>query len=311
VSEFLTDPGDYVNRPGYEPNFLGAEQAVALPTVRGERTSDIANPIGGGVELRFWTYSSVMSRSRRLPFLSAANLDRTTKDSTARPSAWKIDPRLDSDPERSKDLQVTNVWYQHQLPAVARGPFDRGHLTAFEHAAWGADRLRNGVDTFHFTNCAPQASSFNEHEVWREIEVWAAQRGTSGKVSFFSGPIFDAPPSTPLSDDLFKLNPLDPGVPDPVLNGLRVPKQYYKVVAYVEGGKLVAQALIGTQEGYLDAIPTLAPEELSEKELSLYRVPVSVLQRLTGIDFGILESADAMRESAAVSQPIATFADLD
>ncbi len=301
----LVDPTEYDDRPGYQADFLGPEHRISVPRVTGDRADDAVQVLGGGVELRFWTYSTVMSRTRRIPVLSAGNFDRESKASLARPTAWLLDPRLDVDPAAGRALQVTDDWYKHQNSSgLGRGPFDRGHLTAFENAEWGDDPLRNGTDSFHFTNCAPQASSFNEHKVWRQIEVWAAQQGTSGRVSMFNGAVFDGPPSTPLDNDLFQLNPMNPGTLDPMLQGVAIPKQYFKIAAYVKDGKLAVQSFIATQEGYFAAIDELTePDEvLSEVELTLYRVPIAYVRHLTSLDFGVLED-DAVTENEAVSEP--------
>jgi endonuclease G len=313
-SEIVTEPADYADRAGFNAGFLGDRHSIAMPRLTGKRVGDVVETVGGGTELRFWTYSSVMSRSRRLPFLSAANFDRNTKQQLRRPTVWMLDPRLNDDPTRAKNLQVSDSWYKHQNSAgLGRGPFDRGHLTAFENATWGDDPLRNGTDTFHFSNCAPQAAAFNEHEVWREIEIWAAERGSSGRVSVFNGPIFDAPPSIKRDDGLHELNPFDRGTPDPALQGLAIPKQYFKVAAYVEQGKLKVQAFAVTQEGYFEAIEDLErlDETISEAELALYRVPIATVAHLTGADFGVLTDPDVVvNEAAAEPELLVTIDDL-
>ena len=296
---------DYVDRPGYDPTFLGVGYEIPLPTVRGARKNDLAAVRGGGHELRYWTYSVLMSRSRKLPVLSAANFDRDSKSGIDRIGAWVPDPRMNDD---DRDFgQVVEQWYRHQNPAgLGRGPFDRGHMTAFENAKWGTEPKRSGIDTFHFTNCAPQAQAFNEHELWREIEVFAAERGT-GKVTLFNGPVYDAPVSTVRPDGDFDLDPFGPSSPDKELNGVGVPKLFFKVAVYVKGGELAVQSFLVTQEGYLDTIENLQPagvdpddeEALSELELTLYRVPVAMIERLTDLDLGELRLAAAVNEEEA------------
>jgi endonuclease G len=283
--EPTSDQDDLSSRPGYQPDFLGAVNVIPLPAIFGVNAGDVLEVVGGGHELRYWTYSVLMSRSRRLPFLSTANYDRNSWAHDRRANVWAYDPRLDESAAVAKSLQVGDTWYEHQNGGFGRGEFDKGHLTAFENADWGNEHARNGADTFHYTNCAPQAKEFNEHRIWREIEVWAADQGTSGIVSLFNGPIYDAPTSTPLDSGEFRLNPSAASTADPILNGLRIPKQYFKVAAYVQSVGLAVQAFVMTQEGYL---PRLRATGLTGRELSLYRVPLSVVTHLTGVDFGPL-----------------------
>jgi endonuclease G, mitochondrial len=313
LSEISTEPADYDDRPGFSADFLGEGHPITMPQVTADRAADVVEIIGGEAELRFWTYSSVMSRSRRLPFLSAANYDRNTKQTPPRPTVWVLDPRLDEDPAQARDLQVSDSWYKHQNSAgLGRGPFDRGHLTAFENATWGDEPLRNGTDTFHFSNCAPQVAAFNEHEVWREIEIWAAAKGSAGLVSIFNGPIFGAPPSTKRDGDgLYELNSFDPGTSDPSLQGLAIPKQYFKVAAYVEQDQLKVQAFVVTQEDYFEAIGDLEDldEAISAAQLALYRVPIATVAHLTDIDFGELTADDVIANEHAAGPELLVVKD--
>ncbi len=165
--------------------------------------------------------------------------------------------------------------------------FDRGHLTSFDDARWGTEPLRNGLDTFFFTNCAPQSVAFNEHAVWRRIESWAALKGDEGRVLIFNGPIFDGPRSTRLSNGERKLQPDNSRVPDPILQGVAIPKQYFKIVVYREGDRLAAQAFVVTQESYLEDFG-LERREVAQptpQQLSLYRVPLAVVSRMASVDF--------------------------
>jgi endonuclease G len=312
-SVVINQPADYEGRPGFDPEFLGGQHPIALPRLTGSRQADAIAVVGGGCELRFWTYSTIMSRSRKLPFLSAANFDRNTKTQLPRPTDWLLDPRLDDDPDRATHLQISDSWYKHQNSAgLGRGPFDRGHLTAFENSTWGDEPLRNGTDTFHFSNCAPQVAAFNEHEVWRNIEVWAAQTGSTGVVSIFNGPIFDAPPSAP-GDKYYELRSFEPGKPDPTLQGLAIPKQYFKVAAYVEDETMKVQAFVVTQENYFESLPDLVDldEAISAAELALYRVPIATVTHLTGLDFGVLTDEDVVvNEAAAEPELLVTYDDL-
>ncbi|HEX4729055.1 MAG TPA: DNA/RNA non-specific endonuclease [Jatrophihabitans sp.] len=291
-----------LHRPGYRSNFLGASHKVELPGFTPQLQADLATATGGGPELKYWTYSAFVSTSRRLPVLSAANFQRGTAAGVSRATAvWQSDPRLAK--PRASSRQVINSWYKHQPPHLGHRLFDRGHLTAFENAAWGRQAERNGLDTFFFTNCAPQDPAFNEHAVWRQIETWVATQGDTNKILIFNGPVFDAPPSTPAADGYYQLNPFQPPAADPVLLGVSIPKQYFKVAVYLAGGKLAVQSFVVTQEAYLaqDHL-SFAGAPPNKRELALYRVPLAVVGHLTGLDFGALAGAagsvNALRPAA-------------
>ena len=185
--------------------------------------------------------------------------------------------------------------------AAARSPFDRGHLTAYEHADFGDNAIAAGKDTFHFTNCAPQAWRFNQHRIWRQIERWTADKGT-GRLCFFSGSVFDAPMSELRDDGEFNLMPLGDRAADPVVNEVAVPKQFFKVCAYLVRGRVQVQSFLVTQEDFL--LPFLGSEldtlEVTPEQLRLYRVALSDVTHLTGLDFGPLaEIAETVNAQTA------------
>ena len=108
-------------------------------------------------------------------------------------------------------------------------------------------------------------------------------------------------------------------MPDGTFGGIRIPKQFFKLIAYLAGGELRARAFVVTQEDLLATVaryyPTeLAPEALSELEVRLYQVRVADLQRLTGLNFGTLARHDAKpaQESSALRDgvPITDEAEL-
>ena len=86
---------DYRDRRGYDPTFLGEQFAVDLPSVARDADDVLDFEFDGAseTELRYEHFSVVMSRSRRMCFLSACNIDGNQSRKSAR-VAWKWDPRI-------------------------------------------------------------------------------------------------------------------------------------------------------------------------------------------------------------------------
>ena len=79
-------------RLGYSPRFLGQAEQVPLPGILPDLIGRLAHPYQSEEPwLRYWTYSVLMSRERRLPVVSAANFDRTNAKENDRPGAWMYD----------------------------------------------------------------------------------------------------------------------------------------------------------------------------------------------------------------------------
>lgn len=313
---------DLVDRPGYNPEFLGPGLTIPLPRTIKKLTNDLAEAVTGGHELRFMTYTVLLSRSTRLPVVSAANCDRSKEDtSVKRREWWEPDPRLALDASDSETLQVAQAWYDEQPQDAGGKIFDRGHLTAFENGRWGQEPLARGKDTFWFTNCAPQWREFNETGLWRQLERWATKQGT-GPVTMFNGPIFDAPNSSAVTvsrkdgpEDVYELQLGEPPAVDRVVNGVPIPKLFFKVACYRVGDKLGIQSFVVTQEGGLAEVKNALDEadgfEAAEvpAKLTIYEVSVEDIQRLTGLQFG-LDAFDHEAEAGEVPRRIDSLEDV-
>ncbi|HVF13900.1 MAG TPA: DNA/RNA non-specific endonuclease, partial [Acidimicrobiales bacterium] len=250
--------------------------------------------------LKYGTFSVVMCRSRSLAYFSAANLDRSTRGTSERGS-WRNDPRI------APREQIGESFYGDQRAHDDQAtdfPFDRGHLTRFADARWGDLERRNGADSFHFPNCVPQHEAFNQSDsrngIWWRLEDWAVDLGASGRLCIINGPLFDAPASKKQKGERV-LQPHRPAHRDPVFNGVAVPKQFFKVIAFVgSDDKLALQAFVVTQENVLETTEAIR-EALTDRELSLYRVKMKVVEKLSGLSFGRLSSGGITINEADVS----------
>ncbi len=313
IEKVEIDQSNYAKRSGYASTFLGSKRAVPLPKVKEAKFGRVLT-IGNRSEIKYWNYSVVLNRPRGLAYFSAANIDpeqfRGTRGEGG--DRWFPDPRVEKvDPK----AQITDEFYKKQKEFEAdrsANPFDQGHLTRRKDLQWGAtdrEAKRNGDDSFHYPNCSPQHWQFNQNNkasgIWFRLEDAAIDDlGDGGKLCLINGPVFDAPVSKAGADGRLRLNLKGARAKDPVFGGVKIPKQFFKVIAYVKKGKLSASAFVVTQEDLLKGVDRLRPEALTDAEVRLYQVKIADLETLTGLDFGSLGSADTpvVHELAHVAQ---------
>jgi len=277
---------------GYVPGFLGF--AIPLPSVVGAWAGDVAELIDGGTELKYRNFSIVMSKSRRLAFLTAVNIDGGKLQRPTKSPSWRRDPRLD------KALQSDNVLYKND-PAEE---FDlqRGHLVRRLDPVWGdtQDEVNEAVNhTYHYTNAAPQEGGFN-NTVWGDLEDFILARAidTDHRVTVFSGPIFDD------FEDPFYRHTAEGGP-------YQIPLRFWKVVAFKRPDNTPsASAYIQSQPDVVStheaALTTHGFDPLSEQERIAAQLRIADLEELTLIDFGALKESDTMAgiESTIRKRPI-------
>ena len=258
---------DYRDREGYRTKFLGPE--VPLPTVARDAADVLRFQVDGHAEtvLKYEHYSVVMSRSRRMCFFSAVNIDGGLSKKTKRVS-WKWDPRI------PRAQQIMNECYG------SPPRFSRGHMTRREDPAWGDDvtARRGNEDSMHVTNVTPQMQAFNS-PIWLALEDYALDhaREDDMKISVFTGAYF--------SPD------------DPVMYGVPIPTAFWKIIAFIhdETGALCAT-------GYeMDQSASLQPEEefvfgqFSSPQLGVAtQVSIRSIEARSGISFGDLAEADPL-----------------
>lgn len=258
---------DYRDRRGYDPAFIGAEFAVPLPVV--ERDADDVLPIGApgapGAELRYEHFSVVMSRSRRMCFFSAVNIDGRTSGKSVR-RGWRWDPRL------PKAQQIMNECYGDPPR------FSRGHMTRREDPAWGnaASIERGNSDSMHVTNATPQMQAFNS-PIWLALEDYALDhaREDDMRISVFTGPYFDES--------------------DPIYDGVQVPRAFWKVIAFIhdETGELCATGYEMDQRGVLPSQEEFIFGGFDSPHLGVAaQVSIASIEERSGISFGGLAAID-------------------
>ena len=261
---------------GYEADFLGPK--VSLPTLSPLILADVAPRTDGrGHVLEYVHFSVVMSKSRRLAYYTAVNIDgRKIKTIKRDDDVWYFDPRLAREHQAGHDL-------------YERNDLDRGHLVRRNDPVWGRPAATANEDTFHFTNCAPQHKHLNQR-TWLGLEDYILNNADNFnlKVSVFTGPVFRA------DDMLYR-------------GTYQLPAEFWKVVVMVRKDRtLSATAYLQTQKNLIEDL------EFAYGAYRTYQVPVARIEAITGLDFGALRDHDPLAdvESAAPARVIGEAEDI-
>jgi endonuclease G len=267
----VTEAAVLSDRQGYDPCFLGTGAlSVPYPDL-GPRTGDLAPVagVGDGI-LRYTHFSVLQSASRRLPMLTAVNIDGTKAFRLKRKGSWRLDGRL------QRDHQIGNELYRHN-------PLDRGHMVRRMDPGWGDSRdqaQQAETDTFHYTNSAPQHQHLNQRE-WVELEdyILESARTRDFKVSVMTGPVFR---------DTDRRLRSQPGAED-----IPIPESFWKIAAMInaETGRLSVTGYVLTQG---DMIRDITEAAFVLGQYKTYQVSISLIEAAIGFDWGSLRDNDPL-----------------
>ncbi|MCA0919033.1 DNA/RNA non-specific endonuclease [Pseudooceanicola nanhaiensis] len=293
------DAAFFAGRRGYDPDFL-AVAPVPLPGV--PALLDLARPEDATDdrphELRYQHFSVLQSRARRLPVVAALNIDgEKTRAIKRANSYWWKDARI------PYALQLGNTDY-------TGSGFDRGHMVRRAATNWGAtdeEAMRANLDSFHYTNAAPQLPGMNrEPEMWLGLEdyILESTRTFGFRACVLSGPV---------------LSEIDEEIPE---LGAALPMAFWKVVAMLaedrdEVIRLHCTAYLLSQEkllrGYLqDRGRSEAVEGFAFAGYRTFQLRLRDLAQITGLDFGPLVAADALEKTEeAPDRPLIPLAGLE
>lgn len=267
-------PEDYADRNGYDAEFLGSEELkVPLPLPGEELESDLV-PVTAALpkrpfELTYRNFSVVMSRRRRLCWISAVNINGEEPFFKAKRPGWRRDPRIPDEFQVSGD--------DFYVPTE----FDRGHMVRRLDPVWGVkeDALQANKDTHHYTNSCPQIHSFND-QTWGDLEDWILEQEQTreSKASVFTGPIF--------------------GPEDPVYAKVAVPVRFFKLVVVVDDavGRLSATAFVMDQSDVMPPLPEAAEPEAAfdPGAFHVHQVTLAELAADSGLNLDHLLPFDAL-----------------
>lgn len=292
IQQPAPDP-NYTGRSGYSGTFLPGSP-IDLPVLPRALQQDAAVLLdrqeANAYELKYYNFSIVMNARRKICFFTAVNIDGSKwvdidrdsgqpRDVVIEADTWYQDPRIASND------QSNDSFYQSQRP---RRVYDRGHMVRRQDPAWGSEQtaIKANSDTFHFTNCAPQESRFNQQtRYWAGIENYVLDnaRAEQTKVTVFTGPVFQ--------DD------------DPAFRSLLVPRQYWKIIARIDSGQLRATALLADQSELLTAVSEVGAESFDDTStVREYQVAISEIERLTKLPFVQLRESDTFTQTGQQTQ---------
>ena len=266
---------NYDHRKGFDENFLGRNAKVEMPTLTKSALELVSVPDGSDEDeylLHYYHYSLSMNKKRRLLFFAASNTTRNPdlfgKQSRValgdgQGEKWILDPRIPPAHQATTRELYTKIH------------FDRGHIVRREDSYWGETPLLAkyaNFDTFHYTNCTPQAPDYNRSNkqgIWGLLENYIAKQAGEQevKLSLIAGPV---------------LNDRDPILKD---TEVRVPRSFWKIVlGRIKGGdsSLGAWAFLLSQA---KQVKDAREGVFDPGEFGVYQVPISQIEELTEVRF--------------------------
>lgn len=243
---------------------LGSIEENLLPEVEGDNKG----------RLRYTNLSVLYNAERRVPFVSAYNIDGGHKvGGIKRANNFKADDRIDL------DIQLSQKGFYDLI--TGKTEFEIGHMAANNEMAWGTTAQLQSYQTFHFPNSVPQAERLNTG-IWKTLETYIINESATvpgeQRISVFSGPILrqDDPPY--IKDNTFQ-----------------VPLLFYKVIVFIAPQGIFSTAFIMSHERKLrkDHLLVLPPGLTADtpdsfqdfKYKKVFQVNISLLEQLSGLDF--------------------------
>lgn len=208
-------------RGGFDPHFLGVPVALPVPVDRALPT----------VLLSYTHFSVLMRPDRRLAAVTGVGIDGATLRDLPRADDWQLDPRLPPDQQTGEAVYTRN-------------DLDRGHLVRRHDPVWGSPTVaaQANLDTFHFTNAAPQAAVFNQGKtLWAGLENYLLDNAATyaRRLVVFTGCM---------------LHP-----DDPLYRGVQLPLRSFKVAAFLDAGDLAATGYVLDQTPSCRTCPRCSP----------------------------------------------------
>lgn len=271
-------PEDVQAVAGYDAGFLG--ERIEAPQLDPALASDVVR-LDGSEIIPYTHFSLTLSKKRRFPHWVGWNVDGGSLKKLPRTNIpFLKDKRLPA------AAQVGNELYEANR-------LDRGHIARRADLLWGSlpEAEKANRDSFFYTNITPQMDDFNQSSkngLWGELEdaVFADIEVDDLKVSVFGGPVFQ--------DD------------DRTFRSVRIPREFWKVIAFTERGELKARAFLLTQN--LDQL-----EALELDEFRVFQTTLAEIETRTRVLFpAALHKGDTLQVPEAVADraPLDSLTDI-
>ena len=277
----LTPPAKRVEAVvGYDRQFLGVP--IDVPELDAGSQPE-AVLLATSTTIDYTHFSLAHSRTRRFAFWVAWNIDGGRLLKLSRNNIPFIkDKRIPA------KFQVGNELYRENR-------LDRGHIARRADLLWGSpdEAGQANRDSFFYTNITPQMDDFNQSAragIWGRLEdaLFADVDVDDLKVSVFGGPVF--------ADD------------DRVFRGVRLPREFWKILVFTTGTTLRAKAFLLTQS--LDKL-----ESLELDEFRVFQVALPEIEQRAHVHFpALLHDADTTPsriETTTTRAALETTADID
>lgn len=248
---------------GYNPNFLSGK-TVNFPKLSTANEKNTHKKNGSPI-VNYMHFSLALSKTRRFAYWVGWNIDGGSIKKLSRDGIpFILDPNIPASFQAGDELYKNNR-------------LDRGHIARRADLCWGSleEAQKANVDSFFFTNMTPQMDNFNQGGkggIWGKLEdaVFADAKVDDLRVSVFGGPIFNTD--------------------DRVYRGIKIPREFFKVIVFVEAGKLKAKGFILTQN--LDQL-----EAFELDEFKVFEAKLSEIEKRCGFKF-----SDNLMESDGLAE---------
>ncbi len=270
---------DFGGRDGYDPSFLGAN--LPMPqlddSIKDQAAPLLSDPSQN--ELKYTHFSTIQSKERRQPMVTAVNIDGATFQEMERKGSWVLDGRI------AREYQLGNEAYKNN-------DIDKGHQVRRKDPMWGPEAAKAGGDTFVYTNSGLQHSDLNQRS-WLDLEdnVLNGAIALKERKTVFTGPIF--------SDD-------DPSFDNKgaMSTPTKMPTAFWKVEVWNKPGDgLQGEAFVLSQKDLLGEKASGAHVHLTPTQISSHRVTITQLEKMTHLHFGaIAEGEDRVASDAQAAK---------
>ncbi|MFA4869581.1 MAG: DNA/RNA non-specific endonuclease [Pedobacter sp.] len=233
--------------------------------------------------LDYMNYSVAMSKSHKLAFFSASNIDGLNFQNAPRKDRWR------------KDVRVGKYQWGMEFYGDKEAKFDRGHMTKREDVQWGTTQhvaMLAAESTFYYPNAVPQHKDLNR-SLWKRLENYILNSETkknSLRICVFSGPV------------LAERNPYF--IKAIKGQSVQIPVLFWKVIVYPKSdGTLHRVGFIMSQNSLLIANGLIEELEIATDDDDLflrfdsadtYQVNIQLIESMTGLTFP--KAIDAYRD---------------